>query len=184
MKISLLSLRCWATVFSVAIRKRGLPWILISDVDGVLTPGTFFYSKDGKVMKEFGSHDADALRLLISAGVECIFVTADHRGEEITSLRIRDMGANLRLMDSHGRRDLVSSLRSNFRVVFIGDSFTDVGALRMADVRIAPRGSLINVHIRGLISLKRKGGQGALAEAIFLIFGATLRKKEREFDAK
>lgn len=156
---------------------------MVSDVDGVLTPGTFFYSKDGKAMKEFGSHDADALRLLMSSGVECIFVTADHRGEEITSLRIRDMGAEVRLMDSHQRRDLVSSLRLDYRVVFIGDSFTDVGALKMADVRLSPRGSLLNGNIWGLINLKRKGGKGAFAEAVFLIFGATIRMKQREFYA-
>ena len=35
---------------------------VIFDVDGVLTDGTFFYSIDGKIMKRFGSHDAQAIK--------------------------------------------------------------------------------------------------------------------------
>ena len=34
------------------------------DVDGVLTSGNFFYSIEGKVLKEFGPHDAYSLKKL------------------------------------------------------------------------------------------------------------------------
>ena len=36
------------------------------DVDGVLTTGKFFYTIDGKVMKEFGPHDAYSCLLYTS----------------------------------------------------------------------------------------------------------------------
>ena len=35
---------------------------VIFNVDGVLTDGTFFYSIDGKILKRFGSYDAQAIK--------------------------------------------------------------------------------------------------------------------------
>ena len=40
------------------------PKIFIIDVDGVMTDGKFYYTKQGKVMKCFGADDNDALKLL------------------------------------------------------------------------------------------------------------------------
>ena len=37
---------------------------IIIDVDGVATPGTFTYSKNGKIYKNFGADDHDALEIL------------------------------------------------------------------------------------------------------------------------
>ena len=36
----------------------------VLDVDGVLTDGTFYYSEKGKIMKKFGPHDSDGLKLI------------------------------------------------------------------------------------------------------------------------
>ena len=40
------------------------PKYFILDVDGVMTTGQFFYSKDGKIYKVFGPHDSDGLKIL------------------------------------------------------------------------------------------------------------------------
>ena len=37
---------------------------LIIDIDGVMTTGQFFYSEKGKVLKVFGPHDADGLKMI------------------------------------------------------------------------------------------------------------------------
>ena len=78
------------------------PQVLIMDVDGVLTDGSFYYSVDGKVMKKFGADDNDALSLL-QPYLECIFVTGDRRGFEISKKRIVD--------DMHMRLELVSTIK-------------------------------------------------------------------------
>ena len=70
---------------------RNKPWSFVCDVDGVLTDGKFAYSDQGKVLKTFGSHDAEALKgsSLFSS---ISFITADERGFEISATRVRDMG--------------------------------------------------------------------------------------------
>ena len=59
------------------------PKIFIIDVDGVMTDGKFYYTKQGKVMKCFGADDNDALKLL-SNYIKIRFVTGDKRGYLIT----------------------------------------------------------------------------------------------------
>ena len=48
----------------------------VLDVDGVLTDGTFYYSEKGKIMKKFGPHDSDGLKL-ISDLIKVEFISAD-----------------------------------------------------------------------------------------------------------
>ena len=59
----------------------------ICDVDGVMTNGQFFYSSKGKIMKIFGPHDSDGLKI-IREFLKIIFVTADKRGFNISKKRI------------------------------------------------------------------------------------------------
>ena len=63
------------------------------DVDGVLTSGNF-YSIEGKVLKEFGPHDAYSLKKLKDK-INIAFISADKRGYDITEKRISDMGVEL-----------------------------------------------------------------------------------------
>ena len=60
------------------IDKMKPPKTFILDVDGVLTSGGFFYSKNGKYLKMFGPDDNDGLKL-ISKKVEILFITGDKK---------------------------------------------------------------------------------------------------------
>ena len=61
-----------------------VPKHLIFDVDGVLTDGTFFYSVDGKVLKRFGSHDGQAIKIC-RAYFNMQIISADKKGFEISN---------------------------------------------------------------------------------------------------
>ena len=82
-------------------------YIFLLDVDGVLTSGNFFYSIEGKVLKEFGAHDAYSLKEL-SKFLEISFISADSRGFEITKKRIDDMGFEVKLVSEEERFEYVS----------------------------------------------------------------------------
>ena len=62
------------------------PSVFILDVDGVLTTGHFFYTKDGKVMKIFGPDDNDGLSLLRNF-IDIRFISGDKKGFEISKKR-------------------------------------------------------------------------------------------------
>ena len=43
---------------------KKIPKYFLLDVDGVMTSGKFIYSRKGKIYKEFGPDDSDALNIL------------------------------------------------------------------------------------------------------------------------
>jgi 3-deoxy-D-manno-octulosonate 8-phosphate phosphatase (KDO 8-P phosphatase) len=95
--------------------------VAIFDVDGVMTSGTYFYTSDGKFMKEFGPDDHDALQLLKSH-LEIRFVSADKRGFAISKRRIvEDMGFPLDLVSSHERLASIEKHWPLEQTVYMGD---------------------------------------------------------------
>jgi 3-deoxy-D-manno-octulosonate 8-phosphate phosphatase (KDO 8-P phosphatase) len=151
-------------IFQQAKRKN-----LVMDVDGVLTDGKFTYSDQGKFSKTFGSHDSDALKI-ISESVNLLFISADKRGFAISESRIHDMNFDLLQVDSADRADFIRNMKLEASTAFIGDSFTDVPALREADLSLVPQGAHPLAKAQADIVLSSNGGDGAVAEACILLF--------------
>jgi len=151
--------------------RQGEPWVLVSDVDGVLTDGTFWYSSRGKRLKRFGSHDAEALKVQ-RLFETVLFVSADKRGFGITKRRLRDMSQQVRLADSVSRVQLITDfLARKSKVCFVGDSFTDLPAMRAANFAVAPAQSFSLAKAEADLVLENRGGDGALAELLLRLSG-------------
>jgi 3-deoxy-D-manno-octulosonate 8-phosphate phosphatase (KDO 8-P phosphatase) len=165
LKAHLNSLKAWAHLSVLAPKKS---WSLVCDVDGVLTDGKFGYSDQGKLLKTFGSHDAEALKgSPFHSSVS--FISADERGFEISAKRIKDMGYNVSLVSSRERADFIRSIQIESNVAFIGDSFSDIPAMRVADISAAPRNAYPSARRAANIRLTLNGGEGALAEFVHLL---------------
>jgi 3-deoxy-D-manno-octulosonate 8-phosphate phosphatase (KDO 8-P phosphatase) len=143
--------------------------LLVLDVDGVLTDGTFLYTSEGKTSKVFGPHDADAIRL-VRAHAEINVISADIRGFEISKARVQDLNLELLMVSAEDRANFILEKKELGCVAFIGDSFTDVPALREANLSLAPQGSHPLAKKNADITLDSYGGLGAVAEACFLLF--------------
>jgi 3-deoxy-D-manno-octulosonate 8-phosphate phosphatase (KDO 8-P phosphatase) len=142
---------------------------LILDVDGVLTDGKFTYTAQGKFSKTFGSHDSDALKI-ISQRANIFFISADKRGFAVSKSRISDMNFELLHVDPVDRADFVDSKKLETQTAFIGDSFTDVPALRIADLSLVPQSAHPLAKAQADIVLTANGGDGAVAEACIRLF--------------
>ena len=57
---------------------------VLFDVDGVFTDGCFYYSAQGKIIKVFGPHDGDGIKLLRALGLTISAISADQRGFSIS----------------------------------------------------------------------------------------------------
>ena len=142
-------------------------WIFVFDVDGVLTDGKFTYTKEGKYSKTFGSHDGEALKELARIS-KVTFISADNKGFDITSKRVNDLGFEVALVDANSRANYLVKLQCENRVAFIADSFTDSLALKIADVSFAPKNAHSIAKKNATMTLKSKGGSGAVAEVCLL----------------
>ena len=137
---------------------------IITDVDGVLTDGSFMYSEEGKYAKRFGPHDADAVKFFNKLGVNIIAISADKRGFGITSKRLQDMNVKLLLISESERLDWITKNFSSNEIAFIGDGYHDIGALKYASVGFTPENALEIVKNNADIVLATSGGNGVLFE--------------------
>ena len=141
------------------------PKHFILDVDGVMTDGSFYYSKDGKVMKSFGADDSDALGLL-NKFINIEFISADKRGFEISKKRIEtDMGYKITLVSS---LDRVNWIKNNFNlseVIFMGDGIFDHYVMNEVAYSISPSNSDEYTKSVANFITNRAGGDRAVAEA-------------------
>ena len=144
----------------------------ICDVDGVLTDGGHYYTKDGKKFKRFGSNDRDALKLLESKGVKILFLTGDSTGEgyAISKKRVEDMGFVLFPVQSNERLDWIKSKKYNFEeVCYMGDGIFDSDVFKEVKLGIAPANATAVAKESADFLTPNSGGNNAIVDAVFYL---------------
>ena len=115
---------------------------LVTDVDGVLTDGGFYYNTEGKVLKKFGPHDSDGFKILKSLGLSLQAISADKRGFPITEKRLNDMGIPISHVTEVDRFCWVEDRFDLSKTIFVGDGYHDIELLKECALGIAPSNSL------------------------------------------
>ncbi len=141
------------------------PKHFLIDVDGVMTTGQFFYTKDGKVMKIFGPDDHDAL-LLLKPYTEIHFVTGDKKGFDITRKRIvDDMHMPLDLISTFNRIEWIQERFGIDRTIYMADGIFDIKVFEKVAYSIAPADAFPATRARANFVTLQGGGNRAVAEA-------------------
>ena len=139
-------------------------YTFLLDVDGVLTSGKFFYSIEGKILKEFGPHDAYSLKQL-SNKLKIHFISADLRGFEISKMRINDMGFKLTHVVEEDRYEYTKLNYDFSNLIFMGDSDADAKIIKESFIGIAPNNARPEAKNSADYITSCNGGEGAVAEA-------------------
>lgn len=142
----------------------------ILDVDGTLTNGKMYYTKEGKVMKAFGCDDFDALKT-IGQKVHIQFISGDEKGFEISKKRADEMNVPIALVPSNAQKRW-EWIESNFAdkiIVFMGDGIGDYIALKNADYSFTVKDALSHTYNAAKEIIHRKGGDRAVARACILL---------------
>ena len=146
------------------IRKLGVIWTIVFDVDGVLTDGGFWYGNTGKILKRFGPHDNEGAKAL-SRHHQVVFISADIRGQKITRKRIQDMGFELNIQSAEERLGFIKSIKGmRSPVAFIADSVSDIPALNESSLSMCPKSASKEVRQAVDHVLTTPGGYGVVAE--------------------
>jgi 3-deoxy-D-manno-octulosonate 8-phosphate phosphatase (KDO 8-P phosphatase) len=141
------------------------PEVLVVDVDGVMTDGSFLYGVDGKFAKRFGADDHDALCLL-KEHMAIRFVSGDHRGFPISRKRIaEDMKMELDLVSTTDRLAWIAERWDPRLVAYMGDGIFDGRVFRGVGYGIAVADALPGIRDLAHFVTSRRGGDRAVAEA-------------------
>jgi 3-deoxy-D-manno-octulosonate 8-phosphate phosphatase (KDO 8-P phosphatase) len=142
--------------------------MLLMDVDGVLTDGTFEYGEDTET-KRFHSRDGIGIVLAKRAGLKIGLIS----GRESAAVRARARQLQMDFIKL-GVTDKVPALEEALRqegftaeqVVFIGDDLPDLPVLRRVGLSIAVSDAHAEVRTRVDYVTRTRGGYGAVREAV------------------
>lgn len=162
--------------------------LVATDVDGVLTDGSVYYSEQGEVLKRFSVRDGMGVERLRADGVEIAFVTREtspivaRRAEKLKIrfcyLGVADKRAMLpRIMDDAGIEP--------GQLAYIGDDFNDaeiMAAVAMAGLVGAPLDAVPPLLCRAHYRCRAPGGYGAFRD--FAEWILQLRARARQAGAR
>jgi YrbI family 3-deoxy-D-manno-octulosonate 8-phosphate phosphatase len=148
-------------------RKLARIKMLVMDVDGTMTDGGVYYTKDGEDVKRFSIRDGMGILLLKKAGIIPAIITSENSPIVIAravKLKIEEvvLGSRNKKMDL-----MLLAEKSNLgleEVAFIGDDINDIQALEIAGLSVCPANSVDSVKEIADYVCETDGGQGAIRE--------------------
>ncbi len=146
--------------------------LLILDVDGVLTDGSLFYSKDGEHIKKFNVRDGQGIKLAQSYNIEIALVSA--RNCSIVLNRFGELGVKHIYQHCYDKgkkiKELSGELKINLsEIAYIGDDILDVPPLEIVGLPICPKDAHPSALSKAKLITETKGGYGCVREVIDLI---------------
>ncbi len=149
--------------------------LFISDVDGVLTDGSMYYSESGEEMKRFHTYDGMAFSMLRDAGIKTAILTSENSC--IVQNRAKKLKINYLFQGVKEAAKLDAAIKicqefniSITEVAYVGDDINCYDLLCAAGVAACPINALSKIkQIEGIIVLNKKGGSGAVREFVEMI---------------
>jgi 3-deoxy-D-manno-octulosonate 8-phosphate phosphatase (KDO 8-P phosphatase) len=159
---------------ALAERCRALKLVL-SDVDGVMTDGTFLLLADGREGQAFHVRDGLGIVLAHDAGLRTGLVSG--RSSEAVRRRAAELGMAL---VRQGVRDKLAALReiladeglAAHEVAYIGDDLNDLPAMAEVGLSAAPADAPLEVRAAAFMVMSAPGGRGCLREFLEAILRA------------
>ena len=148
------------------------------DCDGVLTTGSYFYTEDGKFLKEFSSMDGKGFAQAKERGIHMLVISEepDERGFNITKKRCKDQKVDLAHAKNPEDKLIIAKEFAKKRgftlkeCVFIADDIGDWPLFKEVGLPIAVANAYEALKEfakknNGYVT-KRSGGRGAVREAL------------------
>ena len=161
------------------VRRARRVRLLLVDVDGVLTDGRIYLLSrpDGTAleMKVFHAHDGAALKLAVAMGLRTGLITG--RDSAATARRAREMKMEF-VSQKQAKKlpayeDILRQARLNgAEVAYMGDDLPDLPVLARVGLAIASGNAVPEVKRAAHFVTRRRGGEGAVREAVEAILRA------------
>lgn len=146
--------------------------LLLTDVDGVLTDGTLYYSSDGDMMKTFNIKDGMGVKLLQKSGVFVGIITG--RKSDMVAIRASELGIDIVHQGIKEKEKVITEILHDLKLTqnqtaYIGDDVNDLPAFDIAGFSVCPSDAASAVRNQADYVCEAKGGRGVLREVAELI---------------
>jgi len=131
--------------------------LFVCDIDGTLTDGSVYYSKDGLELMKFSVIDGKGFELLRNKGIKILWITSSNN--EIILKRAKDLKIDYLSMGNKNKLNTLKELKDLHdlkwnEISYIGDDINDIECLERVGIKACPKWSQDNVkQIKGIITL-------------------------------
>ncbi len=144
----------------------------MTDVDGVLTDGGMYYTKDGDVMKRFFVRDGMGVNLLKKQGIPTIIVTKEKN--IVTKKWSDNMNIEKLYQGIIKKEDILEQICKEYglkseEVAYIGDDINDLELLKRVGLSVTPSDASDDAIKLCDYTSKYCSGNGAFRELVDLI---------------
>lgn len=149
--------------------------LLVTDVDGVLTPGFITWDANGVETKQFSVKDGYGLKAVRRVGVKTAIITA--RVSDIVQRRGEELAVDYIFQGVSHKGQCLEALMAREelppeQVAYMGDDVPDLDALQVAGLRACPADAAWPVRQLCTWISRQGGGQGAMRELCDLVVAA------------
>lgn len=149
--------------------------LVITDVDGVLTDGGMYYSKDGEFLKKFNTRDAMGMELLLDLGIKTIMLTREN--SKIVKARAKKIKVSELYSGVLNKKTLLKKILKKYnvkldQVAYIGDDLNDLEIMKSVSFSVTPSNGIDQIKKISNYVCKLNGGDGAFRELADIIISS------------
>jgi 3-deoxy-D-manno-octulosonate 8-phosphate phosphatase (KDO 8-P phosphatase) len=146
---------------------------IATDVDGVLTDGTFWWGTNGEEFKRFSFADISGVAMARKAGLRLALISGESSDAGMTL--VQRYADKLQIVDvykgCHDKAAAVTEFAKRYNlelneVCFIGDDVLDIPAMEIVGVAVAPANAQTAARAKAGFIASSNGGFGVLREVI------------------
>jgi 3-deoxy-D-manno-octulosonate 8-phosphate phosphatase (KDO 8-P phosphatase) len=149
---------------------------IATDVDGVLTDGTFWWGADGSETKRFHYADISGIAMARNAGIHLALISGESSdsGRALVQRYADRMKIPTVYAGCHDKAAAVTEFAQKHglqlsQVCFIGDDNLDIPAFKVVGLAVAPANAQNAAREAATFISSRPGGHGVVREVIELI---------------
>ena len=143
--------------------------MIISDVDGVWTDGSFYKGTDGQEFKKFNINDGVGVAMARAAGLKIALISGryspatEYRAKELNIEDVYNGGLNKipAYEELKNKYNLIDS-----EIAYVGDDLIDISVMEKVGAPIAVANAINNVKKISAYTTKTAGGYGAFRESV------------------
>ncbi len=141
--------------------------IVLTDVDGVLTDGGRYYTRNGEVVKKFDTRDGMGVNVLLRNKIKTIIVTKET--SQIVKKWAKEMNVTHVFSGIIKKESILIKICKNFKVspqeiAYIGDDINDLELMKKVGFSCTPKNSDFTTKKIADYICKNNGGQSAFRE--------------------
>lgn len=158
--------------YNLCKKEESMIELLCIDVDGTMSDGKLYYSKNGEEIKTFNVKDGLALAYWHKIGRKSAIITG--RNSEILKIRANELKIDYLFMGIKNKGECVRNLKKDLNldsasIASIGDDMNDISMFRECGISFGVKNCANGIKNIANIILSSNGGEGAVREVIEMI---------------